>query len=209
METIADTVYLVDDDPDVLDAVSFLLEADGYRVAAFADPAAALKALGPDHRGCLVLDVRLPGMTGLELHQRLRDQQVLMPVLFISGHGDIPLAVRAINAGALDFIEKPFHDAVLLEKVANAIELDDSQYAHIARQDELEARLERLTPRERQVMEAMMQGKLNKVIADELDVSPRTVEVHRARVLEKLEARNSSDMVRLVLSTERYRDWLL
>ncbi|MCK8514796.1 response regulator [Methylonatrum kenyense] len=206
---MTETVYLVDDDPDVLDAVTFLLEADGYRVEAFADPFAALKALGPDHRGCLVLDVRLPGMTGLELHQKLRQQHVLMPVLFISGHGDIPLAVRAINAGALDFIEKPFHDMVLLEKVANAIELDGSQYVHITRQDELEARLERLTPRERQVMEAMMQGKLNKVIADELDVSPRTVEVHRARVLDKLEARNSSDMVRLVLSTERYRDWLL
>ncbi len=202
-------VHLVDDDPDVRHAVTFLLEAEGHQVTAYPDPGSLLEAITQSHRGCLLLDVRLPGMSGLELHARLQAQGVDMPALFISGHGDIPMAVRAINAGALDFIEKPFRDELLLEKVANALEMDAHRSQEHARRDELEARLARLTPRERQVMEAMIQGKLNKVIAGELDVSPRTVEVHRARVLEKLKARNSSDMVRLVLSTESYRDWLL
>lgn len=208
-EEPVERVHLVDDDPDVRDAVGFLLETEGYVVAAFADADDLLATVGADSRGCLVLDVRLPGMSGLELQQELNHRGVRMPVLFISGHGDIPMAVRAINAGALDFIEKPFRDDLLLEKVDNALNLDRERLHGQRRQSDLEARLERLTTREREVMECMLRGRLNKQIADELGLSPRTVEVHRARVLEKLEARNGSDMVRLVLSTESYRGWLL
>lgn len=119
------------------------------------------------------------------------------------------MAVRAVQAGALDFLEKPFRDEVLLEKVRNGLELDRHRRDHQAERAEVERRLDELTPRETEIMEGMLQGKLNKIIAHDLDISARTVEVHRANVLEKLHARNSSDMVRMVLSTDRYRDWLL
>ncbi|MCC5858375.1 MAG: response regulator transcription factor [Ectothiorhodospiraceae bacterium] len=204
-----ETVYLVDDDPDVRDAVSFLLTTERYRVKAFDSPEALLDFITEQHIGCLLLDVRLPGMDGLELQRELQRRNIRLPVLFISGHGDIPLAVRAINAGALDFIEKPFADELLLEKVDNALELSRNQRHEHAERIDVERRLNRLTPREVEVMEGILLGKLNKVIAYELDVSVRTVEVHRAHLLEKLDARNSSDLVRMVLSTDKYRNWLL
>lgn len=206
---MAERVYLVDDDPDVRDAVAFLLESDGLAVEAFAEPQALLDRVDGTSRGCLVLDVRLPQMDGLQLLDALRSRSVDMPVVFISGHGDIPMAVRAVQAGALDFLEKPFRDEVLLEKVRNGLELDRHRRDHQAERAEVERRLDELTPRETEIMEGMLQGKLNKIIAYDLDISARTVEVHRANVLEKLHARNSSDMVRMVLSTDRYRDWLL
>lgn len=206
---MAEQVYLVDDDPDVRDAVAFLLESDGLAVATFAEPQALLDRVDDTSRGCLVLDMRLPQMDGLQLLDALRSRLVDMPVVFISGHGDIPMAVRAVQAGALDFLEKPFRDEVLLEKVRNGLELDRYRRDHHAERAEVERRLDELTPRETEIMEGMLQGKLNKIIAHDLDISARTVEVHRANVLEKLHARNSSDMVRMVLSTDRYRDWLL
>ncbi|MCP1676507.1 FixJ family two-component response regulator [Natronocella acetinitrilica] len=204
-----DSVFLVDDDQDVREAVTFLLTAEGLHVQAFESPSGILDYITPDHVGCLLLDVRLPGMNGLELQEALRERNIRLPVVFISGHGDIPMAVRAINAGALDFIEKPFNDELLLEKVNNALEI--SRTAREQQEDRLdvEKRLSTLTPREREVMEGILSGKLNKVIAYDMGVSVRTVEVHRAHLLEKLGARNSSDMVRLVLSTDAYRDWLL
>jgi FixJ family two-component response regulator len=204
-----ETVFLVDDDPDVREAVTFLLQTERFRVRAFDSPEALLDFISGEHFGCLLLDVRLPGMDGLQLLQALRARNVHLPVLFISGHGDIPLAVRAINAGALDFIEKPFNDEVLLEKVGNALELNRCEREQKADRLDTERRLARLTPREREVMEGILQGKLSKVIAYEMGVSVRTVEVHRAHVLEKMAAKNSSDLVRLALSTESYRDWLL
>lgn len=206
---MSETVYLVDDDGDVRDAIVFLLENEGFPVRAFAVPQALLDELDGDSRGCLVLDVRLPQMDGLQLLEALRARSVDMPAVFISGHGDIPLAVRAVQAGALDFLEKPFRDDVLLEKVSNGLELDRSTSESHSERHAVEQRLDELTPREREVMEGMLQGKLNKIIASDLGVSVRTIEVHRSNVLDKLHARNSSDMVRMVLSTDRYRDWLL
>lgn len=202
-------VYVVDDDPDVRESIMFMLENEGLSVAGFEDPRALLDHVNEKSAGCLVLDVRLPHMDGLQLLEALRARSVNMPVVFISGHGDIPMAVRAVQAGALDFLEKPFRDEQLLEKVRNGLELERSEHEHAAERAAIEKRLEKLTPREREVMEGMLKGKLNKLIADDMNVSVRTVEVHRAHVLEKLGARNSSDMVRMVLSTERYRDWLL
>lgn len=202
-------IYLVDDDPDVREAMTFLLESEDLPVKAFAEPRPLLDELDRDSRGCMILDVRLPQMDGLQLLEALRERGVEMPAVFISGHGDIPLAVRAVQAGALDFLEKPFRDDLLLEKVHNGLEIDRAARESHAERAAVEQRLEELTPREREVMEGMLQGKLNKLIASDLDVSVRTVEVHRANVLDKLHARNSSDMVRMVLSTERYRDWLL
>nr|WP_290650334.1 response regulator [Aquisalimonas sp.] len=202
-------VYVVDDDPDVRESIIFMLENEGLAVAGFEEPRALLDQVSENSAGCLILDVRLPQMDGLQLLEALRERAVNMPAVFISGHGDIPLAVRAVQAGALDFLEKPFRDEQLLEKVRNGLELDRTTHAHAAERAAIEKRLDKLTPREREVMEGMLQGKLNKLIADDMNVSVRTVEVHRAHVLEKLDARNSSDMVRMVLSTEQYRDWLL
>lgn len=206
---MSEQVWLVDDEADIRDAVSFLLGTAGFEARTFASPAELLEQITPEHRGCLILDVRLPGMDGLELQTRLRESGVTMPILFISGHGDIPMAVRAVNAGALDFLEKPFDDEALLERVEQALAQDREQAAHAEAVAQIERRLENLTPREREVMEHMLQGKLNKIIAADLGMSVRTVEVHRARVLEKLGVRNSSEMVRQVLSTEAYRDWLV
>lgn len=206
---MSEAVYLVDDDPDVRDAIVFLLENEGLPVRAFGEPQPLLDEVDGSSRGCMVLDVRLPQMDGLQLLEALRKRSVEMPAIFISGHGDIPMAVRAVQAGALDFLEKPFRDEVLLEKVNNGLELDRHARESHSERLAVERRLEELTPREREVMEGMLQGKLNKIIASDLDVSVRTVEVHRANVLDKLHARNGSDMVRLVLSTDQYRDWLL
>lgn len=200
------TVYLVDDDPDVREAIAFLLEAEGIPTVTFGDPAQMLEAVDTRARGCLLLDVRMPGMDGLALHQALKKRGVAMPAVFISGHGDIPMAVRAVNAGALDFIEKPFDDEALLERIARAFELDRRRSASETETTEIRRRLERLTPRERDVLRGIVAGKLNKQIADNLDISVRTVELHRGRVLEKLEAANAADLVRMVLPLETPSD---
>ena len=194
-------VYLVDDDRDVREAIEFLLEAEGVPVEAFENPGQILEALDARARGCLLLDVRMPGMDGLELHQALKKRGVAMPALFISGHGDIPMAVRAVNAGALDFIEKPFDDEVLLERISSAFEQDARRMASEREAAAVRRRLERLTPREHDVLRGIVAGKLNKQIAVDLDISVRTVELHRKRVLEKLEAANAADLVRKVLSS--------
>lgn len=201
-------VFIVDDDPDVLDATALLVATSGYAAVPLASPEALLERVTPEDAGCLVLDVRLPGMNGLDLQRELGARDIRMPVIFITGHGDIPMAVQAVNAGALDFLEKPFDNDALLARVATAIERDRARRKHDANHAEVEQRLGRLTPRERQVMEGILAGKLNKVIGHELEMSTRTVEVHRARVLDKLGARNASEMARLVLATPRYRDWL-
>jgi len=203
-ESGAAKVYLVDDDSDVREAIAFLLEAEGIRVETFGDPHEMLEAVDADKRGCLLLDVRMPGMDGLELHQALKKRGVAMPAVFISGHGDIPMAVRAVNAGALDFIEKPFDDEVLLERIARAFELDARRSASEMETAEIRGRLDQLTSRERDVLEGIVDGKLNKQIANALDISVRTVELHRGRVLEKLRATNAADLVRMVLPLRRF-----
>lgn len=202
-------IYLLDDDPDVLEAVSFLLEHEGLQVRAFERPSALRAAITPDTAGCLLLDVRLPEIDGLQLQDLLREDGIQMPVIFLSGHGDIPMAVQAVSAGALDFLEKPFRDDQLLEKINKGLAKDFSYRTERVERDSIEARVLTLTPREREVMEGMLEGKLNKVIAWELGVSTRTVEVHRAHIMDKMEARNSSDLVRMVLSTDTYQDWLI
>lgn len=206
---MTERVILVDDDPDVRDSASLLLSTSGYAVEALDSAEALLERVIPEDRGCLLLDVRLPGMSGLALQRTLRERGIRLPIVFISGHGDIPMAVEAVNAGALDFLEKPFDDNALIERIERALTLDREQSEHARAVASIEERIDSLTPRERDVMEEILRGKLNKVIAADLDLSIRTVEVHRARVLEKLHARNGSEMVRLVLSAPAYRDWLV
>ncbi|WP_019569654.1 MULTISPECIES: response regulator transcription factor [unclassified Thioalkalivibrio] len=209
MVTPDEKVYVVDDDRDVRDSLHLLLRTAGLPVVTCASAQELLDRIGPAHPGCLVLDVRLPGMNGLELQAALGVREVRMPILFISGHADIPMAVRAVNAGAFDFLEKPFDEEVLLDRIHGALEHDRAQRREEQGRRAIERLLERLTPREREVMEQMLLGRLNKVIAAELGLSVRTVEIHRARVLEKLEVHNATEMVRQVLSTGAYRDWLL
>lgn len=203
----SECVYIVDDDPDVRHATTLLVATAGHAAIPLATPDELLEQISPDDAGCLVLDVRLPGMDGLQLQQTLYERDIRLPILFITGHGDIPMAVRAVNAGALDFLEKPLDEQALLERIDIALARDRERRERESAQTDIDQRLARLTPREREVMEGILAGKLNKVIGYELGMSTRTVEVHRARVLDKLGARNGPEMVRLVLASPSYRDW--
>ena len=201
-------VHLVDDDPDVRSAVSLLLKTENLRVTTYADARAILESVDANTPGCLVLDVRLPDMDGLTLQRELRTRGVQMPVVFITGHGDIPMAVRAVSEGALDFLEKPFHDDVLIEGVRQGMDIDAQQRAGAAEMAQVEERLHSLTPRERQVLECLLDGKPNKLIARDLDVSVRTVEIHRSNLMQKMGAKSAPHLARLALACDEYRDRL-
>ncbi|NBB92437.1 MAG: response regulator [Gammaproteobacteria bacterium] len=205
----APCVFVTDDDDSVREAIAFLLRSEELDFQLCASAEELLERVGPDHRGCILLDVRMPGMDGLQAQRALNERGIRLPVIFISGHADVSTAVRAVQAGALDFVEKPFEDELLVEKIRNALDLDLEEWQSEIERDDIERRILSLTPRERQVVEGILEGKLNKIIADDLDISVRTVEIHRANALEKIGARNSSQMIRMVLSSHSYRDWLL
>lgn len=194
------SVYIVDDDEAVRDSLQVLLDAVGYETAAFACGPDFLDACDASLKGCVLLDVRMPQMSGLEVQERLRAVRPDLPVIIITGHGDIAMAVGAMKAGALDFVEKPFHEETLLASIESALkqaEQSDRQHALSA---DAQRGIERLTPRERDVLEQLVIGRPNKVIAYELGCSPRTVEIHRARIMEKTGARSLSHLVRLSLA---------
>ena len=191
-------VFVVDDDDAVRDSLSLLLETSGHRVRAFASAQNLLDALTPEARGCIIADVRMPRMDGLELQERLAARRIGLPVIIMTGHGDVPIAVRAMKAGAVDFIEKPFAEEPLLETVRLAL-VQSERDRRRSGEPSAEERLAQLTTREREVLEAMVAGHPNKVIAHLLQISPRTVEIHRARVMEKTGARSLSHLVRLAL----------
>jgi two-component system, LuxR family, response regulator FixJ len=201
-------IHLVDDDPDVRSAVSLLLKTENLRVTTYADARAILEGVDASTPGCLVLDVRLPDMDGLTLQRELKARGVQMPVVFITGHGDIPMAVRAVSEGALDFLEKPFHDEALIEGVRQGLDIDAQQRAGAAEMAQVEERLHSLTPRERQVLECLLDGKPNKLIARDLDVSVRTVEIHRSNLMQKMGAKSASHLARIALACDEYRDRL-
>jgi two-component system response regulator FixJ len=190
-----ETVFIVDDDDAVRDSLQILLESAGLTVEAFGSPGAFLESSAPDRPGCLLVDVRMPEMDGIELQETLTTANRRLPVIVMTGHADVPLAVRAMKAGAVDFIEKPFDDEVIIETVRRALELRPAANPEIAQ------RLALLTPREREVLEGLVAGRANKVIAFDLDISPRTVEIHRARVMEKMQARSLSQLVRIALES--------
>ena len=196
MNDATPTVFIIDDDPAVRDAISLLLQTEGLAVAAFPSAAAFLESGAAQRPGCLVLDVRMPGMSGLDLQKRLRAQGCHTPILFVTGHGDVPMAIRAMKGGAFDFIEKPFQGETLLERVREALALDARQRRRQASRAEAQARLALLSVREREVLERAASGQYNKVIAAELGISLSTVEIHRKRVMEKLEAESLSDLIR-------------
>jgi len=195
----APLVHLVDDEAAVRDALGFLLHSHGLAARTYASGPELLASLdaGP-LRGCLVLDVRMEPMSGLQLHDELVSRGVALPVIFLSGHGDIPMAVEAIHKGALDFVEKPFGDDALVRRIERALAIEAAQHAAQSDRERESARIASLTERETEVLELVAAGKLNKVIADELNVSVRTVEVHRARGFAKLGVRSAAEVATLL-----------
>lgn len=192
-------VYVVDDDEALRDSLVWLVESQGFAVEAYSSAEGFLEAYRDDMRGCLVLDVRMPGMTGLELYERLSARGASLPVVFITGHGDVPMAVLALKKGAVDFIEKPFNDKDMLRLVEQCLKLDREQWDARRHDTEVVRRVATLTDREREVMGLVVAGLLNKQIADELGISMKTVEVHRSRVMEKMAVGSVAELVRAVL----------
>ena len=193
------TIFVVDDDAAVRDALKLLLRSVGHAVETFGSAQEFLDAYGEDRAGCLVLDIRMPGMSGLELQQKLNEKHSILPIIFITGHGDVPMAVEAMQAGAVDFIQKPFRDQDLIDRINQALEKDSSNRAALGERNDIRRRLGTLTPREREVLDLVVHGKANKVIAGDLKLSQRTVEIHRARVMEKMQASSLAHLVRMVL----------
>ena len=193
----AQTVFVVDDDQAIRHAMVLLLRSVGLKHRIFHSGDDFLEQYRSEDAGCLVLDIRMPGMGGLELQRKLTELGSTLPIIFITGHGDVPMAVKAMQEGAVDFIQKPFRDQELLDRVHDALKADEKRRGQREEQAGIAARLDKLTKREREVMDLVVTGKPNKVIAYDLGVSQRTVEIHRARVMEKMQAKSLAELVRM------------
>jgi len=194
------TIYIVDDDEAVRDSLRWLLEANGYRVKSFSGAEEFLQAYDPDQVGVLIVDVRMPGMSGLELQETLIAREAPLPIVFITGHGDVPMAVSTMKKGAVDFLEKPFNEAELREIVARMLEDAVVRVSQARAKRDQQAVLSRLTAREQQVLERIVAGRLNKQIAGDLNISIKTVEAHRANIMEKLEVTTVADLMKIALT---------
>ena len=195
-------IHVVDDDEAIRDSLVWLLDGERYSVRTYStgeDFFARHEQLSP---ACVILDIRMPGMSGIEVHEQLTRQAVRTPVVFVTGHGDVPMAVEAIKRGAFDFIEKPFNEQKLTSIIERALELDTQNAGHVAAQSEVAARLAKLSPREREVLDLVIKGKMNKTIADVMNISIKTVEAHRSKVMEKMCARSLAELVQAVLKAE-------
>jgi len=196
-------VFIVDDDEAVRNSLRLLVKSVGLTATALASAQEFLASYDPLQPGCLVLDVRMPGMSGLELQQRLNLRGAVIPVIFITGHGDVPMAVEAMQQGAFDFLQKPFRDQDLMDRIQRALERDRANRAELGERSRIRAQHETLTPREREVLALVTSGKANKVMAADLGLSRRTIEIHRARVMEKMGASSLAQLVRMVLDLEQ------
>jgi FixJ family two-component response regulator len=196
-------VFVVDDDEPVRDAIGMLLETVDIPYRSYDSAQAFLDAFDTHHRGCLVLDIRMPGMSGLELQQRLIEMEAPIPIVFITGHGDVPMAVEAMKRGAIDFIRKPFRDQELLDRVHQALAREADEHAEAETIADVRQRIGALTPREHEVFLRVAAGQANKVVAIELGISERTVEIHRSQVMQKTGARSLADLVRMKLTLDR------
>jgi FixJ family two-component response regulator len=203
MKDRAATVFVVDDDEAVRGSLRLLFKSVGLPVQPFPSARDFLAAYDPIQPGCLVLDIRMPGMSGLELQEHLNLSGAIIPVVFITGHGDVPMAVQAMRHGAFDFLQKPFRDQDLIDRVQRAFEKDKSNRLGLGRRDHIRQCFESLTAREKEVLRLVTGGKANKVIAGDLGVSHRTVEIHRARVMEKMEAHSLAQLVRMVMELDQ------
>ncbi len=197
MKEKTSTVFIVDDDDAVRDSLAMLMRAADLEAETFASADEFLARFDAERLGCIVLDIRMPGMSGLALRDELDRRHAMCPIIFITGHGDVPMAVSAMKRGALDFIQKPFRDQDLLDRIAEALERDRRDRAMLVETRTIEQRVEKLTPREREVMAMVVDGLANKVIAQDLNLSQRTVEIHRARVMEKMQASSIAHLVRM------------
>lgn len=200
------TVFVVDNDEAVCDALGMLLRASGMRVETFLSAVAFLDAYRPTRSGCLVLDIRMPGMSGLDLQDELHKRKISIPIVFLTGHGDVPMAVRALKKGAVDFIEKPHEEGRLVLAVLNALRVDEERRKQASRHDEISPELTRrlttLSEREREVLEHILGGKPTRLIAEELHIGIKTVEFHRARIREKLGVASQAQLFSLFISSE-------
>jgi two-component system response regulator TtrR len=194
------TIFIVDDDEAVRDSLRWLLEANGYRVRSFSGAEDFLNAYEPDQVGVLIADVRMPGMSGLELQEALIARKSNIPIVFITGHGDVPMAVSTMKKGAIDFLEKPFNEADLRTIVSRMIEQATARASQAQAQKDQQEVLGRLTAREQQVLERIVAGRLNKQIAGDLNISIKTVEAHRANIMEKLEVTTVADLMKIALT---------
>ncbi|KRW82307.1 MULTISPECIES: response regulator FixJ [unclassified Marinobacter] len=202
MTDIQQTVYVVEDDEAVRDSLELLLKSDGKPVKTYESANAFLKDYSDKMAGCIVLDIRMPGMDGMELQKKLNEKHSILPIIFVTGHGDVPMAVDAMKEGAVDFIQKPYREEALLEKIEAALEQDLEQRKTLDEKQEIIRRVKSLTPREAEIMDRMIAGQANKVIAIELEISQRTVEIHRSRVMHKMGTHSLAHLVRMVLSVK-------
>jgi FixJ family two-component response regulator len=196
------TVYVVEDDEAVRDSLELLLKSDGKPVKAYDNATSFLKDYSDKMSGCIVLDIRMPGMDGMELQKKLNGRHSILPIIFVTGHGDVPMAVDAMKEGAIDFIQKPYREEALLEKVDAALAQDTEQRRTLGEKQEILRRVKSLTPREHEIMDRMIEGQANKVIAIELEISQRTVEIHRSRVMHKMGTHSLAHLVRMILSVK-------
>jgi len=193
-------IFVVDDDQAVRLSTEMLIRSMGLRVEAFESASEFLEDFDPQQPGCVILDIRMPGMSGLELQEHLNQVGAAIPVIFVTGHGDVPMAVRAMKLGAVDFIQKPFRDQELIDRVHSALDLDAKDRKEHKTRQKIQERVDLLTSREREVMHLVVEGQANKEIAYDLGLSPRTVEIHRSRVMSKMEASSLPDLVRKFLT---------
>jgi two-component system, LuxR family, response regulator FixJ len=203
MKTLPNTVFVVDDDSAIRGSLKLLLKSVGLNVNTFESAQAFLDAYSDDLSGCLLLDVRMPGISGSALQEQLNLRGSLLPVIFITGHGDVSMAVEAMQHGAFDFVQKPFHDQDLLERVHRALERNERTRSQLSAQNSIRQRFESLTPREREVLEQVTRGSSNKLMAYELSISQRTIEIHRARIMEKMQAESLAHLVRMTAELDR------
>ena len=194
------SVFIIDDEEPIRSALTLLMESVGLKAESFASAQEYLDQFDASKSGCIILDVRMPGIGGLDLQARLTAEKIHPPIIIITGHGDVPMAVRAVTAGAVDFIEKPFNNQSMLDSVHRAIELDAVQRGESSRLQDIEAHYNSLTPREKEVLQYVIEGKRNKVIAFDMNISQSTVEAHRSKVMEKMTASTLSDLMRMALS---------